>query len=1633
MSVFRRDPDSGPDNGRNRDSRRGSPRGGPPRRTPGPLPPGRPFRTLAFWTFLVLLALVTIRIYQGNFMSPQRLEISYTRFIQEVERGNIQNLQIIERTVTGELKAESSLRVGGHDISYKAFKTNILGDGADLPDRVWKTNPAIEIEVRSIGLNWFSVLLGWLPALLLFGMWIFFMRQMQAGGSAALKFGKTKAKVLLETSPKVTFKDVAGCDEAKQELQEIIEFLKEPQKFQRLGGRIPKGALLLGPPGSGKTLLAKAVAGEAAVPFFSMSGSDFVEMFVGVGASVTGDTPVLMRRDGRTRLMSIGEFVDGCYPEGAEGYVVPIEGVETLGFEERDSKFKGSHKTFVEGSAWSRVGGVFRHRAHEICEIHYLGGMIRTTPDHSVFIRTRDGIKAVAARDLEAGDVLVNLPLRVRGAYSREHGTPHAVRAHRFEASENARYLEVQERDEAVGSAYAFAVEQQGVMSQAAIGAAIGVSQMTVSNWQAARREPRAISTHYSDHVLPGRVELTPDLMRLFGYYTAEGRENGCLEFTFGTHESDLHADCIAIVERIFGVKATVRPTSDNRTKIVFYSAPLGRFFARHCGTGSHEKRVPECLWDLPREHFDAYLTGYALGDGYITPEGKLSITSVSHRLIRELTWLCAMHGIKAGVRHTRMPAGRVIKSKPLPETEAWNLIIGKTSHNLVRDRANQGKRPVVRKVVSKPYDGYVYDLCGCENEAFFGGEKPILLHNSRVRDLFEQGKRNAPCLTGDAVITLSGGRQVTIREMFQNAMVGVRVPAMTSDFRFEDAQVLGITRKPSTDLYRVTTSTSEIKATGNHLFPVLRGPGMEWVRADQLTESDCVAVPRCIGTTDAPPLFYDFLPAEETLVHFRGDGPGRRRVRLSEIRGEIHARHPEIETVSMGVGGYRSSYLQRAPLYLNEDIAYLCGLLASDGCYGSPGDRSIPFINTEVALHERVDEILGTNFGYSPRRHLNVKQYDRLLPQGTYPQTLRDCYTTFINNRLLCDSLRAAQSRILEMPSYLIASWLRGVFDGDGCVRLDPQAPQIIISAWDHSANQLIRDALLRAGIVVSFSRSARAGRDGNIVMTGRETITRFAHKIQSDHPAKAAQLHALLATLRERNTSASRLDSVPATDILRRARQSVGMGQRAFSRGHYVSTYERGRVAPSRTSLQAVVEELEQWCESRELPLTEQVEDLRDLAHSAVLWSRVQNVVRIQSDEPVYDLCLDRHNCFVANNIVVHNCILFIDEIDAVGRHRGAGLGGGHDEREQTLNQLLVEMDGFDSNEGVIMIAATNRPDVLDPALMRPGRFDRQIVVDWPDVRGREGILRVHTRKIPLSDDVDLKQIARATPGLAGADIANLVNEAALLAARRNRKKVTDQDFEDAKDKVMLGMERRSLVMTEEERRTTAYHEAGHALVALLLLGADPVDKVTIIPRGRALGVTSYIPSEERHTRSKEDLLRTLCKAMGGRAAEYLIFNHLTTGAANDIEQATGLARKMVCELGMSDKLGPLTFGKKEEMVFLGREIASHKDYSEQTAVAIDEEVRAMVEGAYKRALELLGNNTDKLHLLASTLLEREVLDRDEMERLLRGEKLEPVKAHEPEASAAAPGTGTQASRPESETQVEPFAPPTPRPAGA
>jgi cell division protease FtsH len=391
---------------------------------------------------------------------------------------------------------------------------------------------------------------------------------------------------------------------------------------------------------------------------------------------------------------------------------------------------------------------------------------------------------------------------------------------------------------------------------------------------------------------------------------------------------------------------------------------------------------------------------------------------------------------------------------------------------------------------------------------------------------------------------------------------------------------------------------------------------------------------------------------------------------------------------------------------------------------------------------------------------------------------------------------------------------------------------------------------------------------------------------------------------------------------------------------------------------------------------------------------------------------------------------CILFVDEIDAVGRHRGAGLGGGHDEREQTLNQLLVEMDGFESNEGVILLAATNRPDVLDPALLRPGRFDRRIVVDMPDVRGREGILKVHTRKIPLDADVDLSVIARATPGMTGADLANMVNEAALLAARYNKEKVTMEEVEEAKDKVILGPEKRSKLVKEEARKLTAYHEAGHAVVGANLKYSDPVHKVTIIPRGRAGGATYFLPEDDRTEVSKDWCLDTVTQSLGGRVAEQLVLNRMGSGAQADIDMASKLVRKMVTQWGMSERLGPISFGEREEQIFLGREIQQHQDYSEKTAEQIDEEVKEIITQCYERAKKILEDKIDILHKMAHSLLEREMLDREDINLLLKGEELPPVKKRHAAAQTEKPAATEPEKTSEARTQFPAKPQPLPHP---
>lgn len=850
---------------------------------------------------------------------------------------------------------------------------------------------------------------------------------------------------------------------------------------------------------SHNTLLARAVAGEAYVPFFHISGSEFVEMFVGVGASVSGDTPILIKNGNETKLLQISEFVDKFYPEGKENYVIPISGFETLGYKSGSCKTKKSQNRFFGKSEWKKIKGVFRHKVNEIYEIYYLGGVIKTTGDHSVFIREKNKIVPKKVSELKAGDILVNLPFKVRGAFVPGVGTTHKIKAHEFSKEIQLKELPVWNEVfqlEKWQRVYEFALANKGYLSQSEIAHQIGVSQSTIGLWQRGINQPRYFDTasRYGKKNIPQKIRITPSLLKLLGYYTAEGRrEDYYLQFIFGSHENKLHQDCINLMVQVFNVKPHLKYTENNSLRITYHSKFLGDFFEKHCGNGSHNKHIPEFLWALPKEYFLNYLKGFSKGDGYTTKEGKLVISSASKQLILELTWLSAMHGIQAGITQAKSKGGRIIKNRALPESTYWILQIGKTSHPFLEKTKipNQFKRPKIRKIIKKPYNSYVYDLCGCENEAFFGGEKPILLHNSRVRDLFSTAKKSAPA--------------------------------------------------------------------------------------------------------------------------------------------------------------------------------------------------------------------------------------------------------------------------------------------------------------------------------------------------------------------------------------------------------------------------------------------------------------------------------------------------------------IIFIDELDAIGRHRGTGLGGGHDEREQTLNQILVEMDGFERDTKLIVMAATNRPDILDPALLRPGRFDRRVVLDLPDVNDREEILKIHCQGKPLALDVNLREVAERTPGFSGADLANVVNEAAILAARRNKQQIFQQELLESIEKVLLGPERKSHVLSKKEKQIAAFHEAGHAVVSAFLPNTEPIRKISIVARGMAAGYTIKMPQEEKRIRTKSEFLAEIATLLGGYTAEKLKFGEITTGASNDLGKASQLARKLVKEYGMSS-LGPISFGEKEELIFLGKELGEQRNYSEKVASQIDKEVENFIKTSENTAKKILNKKRRLLEKVAQTLIEKETIEREEFENLIK-----------------------------------------------
>ena len=1035
--------------------------------------------------FLVISAVFTL--FQRPFEKEK--ELSLTQLVEEINQEKIKKI-----TVSGnELKIvyQDDAKAKSRKETEAALSESLINYGVD------KTKLAkVAIETKEAGGTWawLGPVLMLLFPLLLFGLFFFMIfRQAKTGAMQAFDFTKARARLFgAEGHPreKITFKDVAGLKEAKQELMEVVDFLKNPKKYLQMGAKIPKGVLLVGAPGTGKTMLAKAIANEAGVSFFSISGSEFIELFVGVGSSSSYDTNILIKTNPGIKLLPIGKFVDQCYKENEEG-LKNIEDVQTLGVD-----FARGNK-FFKDSNWKKVKAVYRHKVDKIYEIEFIGGKIKVTGDHSVFIRNWNHIVPKKVSELKVGDILVGLPYSARGGYNPElplgNRTPHYAKAHKFPEKLPFEEIIIWSLEDKNNN---FGIHNSGFIP-GSVAKILGLSNNT---------HLMGVNTIAPQKLknLVYKIKITPVLMKLMGYYTAEGDYHARnFRFSFGAHEKKYHEECIKSVKEVFNLEPTsLYFTKNNAVMIEFGSNSIGQFFAKHCGKGAPNKHVPEFIWDLPKEYFVSYLDGLVKGDGYINKRKMIEFSSSSKQLISELRWLLNMHGIPCSVTKYKKPAGHRIKNgKPLPESTYWRITVATLINPLSENPAlRHFKRPIIKKIKVRPYNSYVYDLCGCENEAFFGGEKPILLHNSRVRSLFEQGRK------------------------------------------------------------------------------------------------------------------------------------------------------------------------------------------------------------------------------------------------------------------------------------------------------------------------------------------ASRA--------------------------------------------------------------------------------------------------------------------------------------------------------------------IIFIDEIDSIGKVRGVGITGGHEEREQTLNQLLAEMDGIGREENLVILGATNRPEYLDPALLRPGRFDRRIVLDLPDVNDREEILKIHSRGKPLALNVNLREVAERTPGFSGADLANVVNEAAILAARRNKHQVFQDEFLESIEKVLLGPERKSHILSKKEKEIAAYHEAGHALVSSQMPEAEPVRKISIVARGLAAGYTLKMPAEERKIKTKTEFLAEMATLLGGYCAERLKFGEITTGAANDLERASQLARKLVKEYGMSS-LGPISFGKREELVFLGAEFGEQKNYSEKVAAQIDKEVAKFVKNAENQAKKILTKKKGLLEKIAQTLIKKETIERKEFEELIGIKK---AKASEP-----------------------------------
>jgi|GEM_PF-11361 len=1483
-------------------------------------------------SFFLIISLIFVA-----FTNPlvERKEVSLSEFLNQLNKENISQIEkVIVKPQTVELVLKNK------EILFTQRETNVsfievLKDYG-LPSETISQLP-IEIQQATDWTFWLSVILSFFLPILLFGALFYFVFK-KSSQNASQIFSFTRSNIKLfspkDEKEKITFKDVANLKEAKEELQEVVEFLKNPKKFQELGARIPRGVLLVGPPGSGKTLLARATAGEANVPFFHISGSEFVEMFVGVGASVTGDTPVLIRKKDSTKLISIGEFVDGFYKKDEEG-LKKAEDIQTLG-----ADFKG--KSFFRASNWRNIKAVYRHKVEEIYEIRYLGGKIKATGDHSVFVREKNYIRSKRVSDLAPGDILVNLPFKTRGAFIPGLGTTHQIKSHQFKNLKRKK-LVVWQEDKDLLEDYQFVLASKNKISQYSLAQQVGVSQSAVSDWQRGEHLPRDLSLLVSKSKIrvPQEVEVTPGLMRLLGYYTAEGRTTDYyLQFVFGSHEINLHKDCIFLMKEIFNLDPRLDYTSDNSLRITYSSKVLADFFEKHCGNGSHNKHIPQLLWDLPKKYFLAYLEGLAKGDGYTNKEGKLIISSVSKQLILEIIWLSAMHGLQTGFQKAKNKAGRIIKRNPLPESDYYLVIFGKTTHPFQKPQKSpyQFKEPKVKEIKKIPYNNYVYDLCGCENEAFFGGDKPVLLHNSRVRDAFSTAKKAAPSILFideiDAIgrergTGLGGGHDE--REQTLNQIL------VEMDGFDRETRVIVVAASVAGETPVLIRTNGQIQLK----------PIREVI--DNYYEPDEENIEK--------------LSSDLEILGFEGKenkkGVYFKKATWKKVRSVFRHRVKEIYEIEFIGGKIRTT--QNHSVFVRTKW----GVQAKPVSEIKPGEILVDLPYKVNRTNKKLRETRVAEFNDNFELELLVWQ-----PLFSKFSSIDNAY-----QYALSQTGKLSQSQIgreLGFSQRTIGKWQQGIccprelsknyyqhqFLLPEKVKVTPELMRLFgyYVAEGYSRKEIdfcfniketdkINDVKKLMKEIFNLEPSSErylTPNAVNIIYYSKPVAEFFkywcgqgaSHKHVPSFLFEAPKEY-FIEFLRGYSNGDGYLNKRGGLEITSVSKQLIEE-LHWLSRMHGFKSFihsfvaKEGRQINNGKSLKETVAWRLGFGKSQN-PLKPQN------GKESVKRAIVKSIKKLPFDDYVYDFC---------------GC----------------------------------ENEAFFGGETPILLHNTNRPDILDPALLRPGRFDRRVVLDLPDINSREDILKIHGRDKKLDPNVNLREIAERTPGFSGADLANLMNEAAILAARRNKKTITQSELIDSIEKVILGPERKSRVLSKAEKEITAYHEAGHALVsALLSKGEVEVRKISIVSRGFAGGYTMRMPKEEKYLKTKTEFFNDLSSLLGGYIAEELKFKDVSTGAANDLRAATDIARSLVTKYGMSN-IGPIAFGQSEDLMVLGKEIFSEKDYSEETAAKIDKEVSKIIKDAYQKAKNVLKNNFETLERIAKTLMEKETLEKEEFEQLLK-----------------------------------------------